>query len=485
MRLIDIPAILKDRRGSEINLIDKTIMGIELDSRNVQAGYLFVAIQGTNSDGHQFIDEAIQNGVIAVVGEMDLEKELPIPYFQVKDSRVALGQLAAFFYQYPSGKHKVIGVTGTNGKTTTSYLIRHILQSVGRTCSLIGTVSNIINNKTITSSNTTPDAIQLQRLLFESNDEFVIIEVSSHALNQSRTEGIRLDFALFTNLSHDHLDYHHNMNDYYYEKKKIFKLLKDEGESIINVDNEWGKLLARELDESIPQSLVGSDGEYLIGNIQMNGQTSFTVQHLGKNYKILLPLQGIHNINNAAMAFVTSLRIGLKPEQIRAALARFSGVPGRFESVFNEHGARFVVDYAHTKDAFEYCLQTAKYQKANNIYHIFGFRGGRDRSKREDMIRVSAKYSDLFILTMDDLNEESKEDMLEDLRAFHGSFPNGQVIPDRTLAIQTLWEIAEEGDWIFITGKGPERYKSHFQLGTDCDIDTLNYLKGSNDETHK
>ncbi|NRG48047.1 UDP-N-acetylmuramoyl-L-alanyl-D-glutamate--2,6-diaminopimelate ligase [Bacillus sp. CRN 9] len=473
MKLAEIFAILGNRSGG---ISDLSINGIQSDSRKVKPGDVFVAVNGNVVDGHQYIAEAIEQGAAAVIGQQSLSRRLAIPYIKVDNSREALGKLVSHFYHYPSKKHIMIGITGTNGKTTTSYLIKHIIEKTGRTCGLIGTVENVINEQSFSPSNTTPDAVLLQKLLHESRDEFIILEISSHALNQSRTEGLELDFALFTNLSHDHLDYHHNMENYFSEKKKIFQLLKTTGEAVINYDNEWGKVLSGELT-AIPFTLFGKDTEFEIKDIALKGQTSFTIHHNGEAFSIQLPLQGIHNVYNASMAFVTAYKMGIPPHNISAAFRSFSGVPGRFETFYNDKGARFVIDYAHTKDAFEYCLQTAKYQHAKNIYHIFGFRGGRDHTKRKEMVAASAKYSDGIILTLDDLNGEAKEDVITELKKHRASFPQSQVIPDRTIAIQTLWEAAREGDWVFITGKGPEEYKDDYQLGTSGDLDTLKFLK--------
>lgn len=479
MRLSRVIKCLKDSGEMDFFNRDPEITGLEMDSRSVGKGSLFVAIKGFQSDGHSFIEQAVQNGAAAVVGEKDLELE--IPYIRVKDSRVSLGMLASCFYDHPSRKHKIVGITGTNGKTTTSYILKHMLESAGRTCSLLGTVSYVINNEVYKPTNTTPDALQIQKLLKRSRDEFVVMEISSHALEQSRTEGLEIDYGLFTNLAHDHLDYHKDMDSYFNDKKKIFSLLKENGKAIVNLYNSWGKRMADELKNNTPTIMIGDGAKCSIEDVQLNRKSVFVIRINGERYKIHFPLPGFHNVYNAAMAFVTGHDLGLKPDAMIKALKTFPGVPGRFETLAHPTGAKFIVDYAHTKDAFEYCLETARQQGAERIIHIYGFRGGRDHSKRKEMIKVSSKYSDQFYLTVEDLNDETEEEMINELHRLNTQFGDGkgQVISDRTLAIQKAWEQAEKNDWIFITGKGPEVYKNCFALPAKSDLETLKLLQES------
>jgi UDP-N-acetylmuramoyl-L-alanyl-D-glutamate--2,6-diaminopimelate ligase len=464
---------------------DPEIAGIKMDSRKVIPGDIFVAITGYQMDGHQFIEEAIQKGAAAIIGENSLH--LSVPYIQVSDSRLALGRAASAFFQHPSRKHTVIGVTGTNGKTTVSYILRHILEYSGRTCSLLGTVSYMVNNEVYKPSNTTPDALQIQELLAKSNDEFVILEVSSHALKQFRVEGLELDFGLFTNLSHDHLDYHPTIEDYFKAKTLMYDYMKPEGEAIIGRLSEWGDELAKLLEQKgIPVHSIGYEDEFelKIKDIQLNGQTRFDIKLSGADYHIIFPFPGLHNVYNAAMAFLTAIKIGIEPEQVISALKCFPGVPGRFEMISHPSGATFIVDYAHTNDAIEYCLQAAKEHGAAKIKHIFGFRGGRDKSKREHMLKSSAAMSDEFILTLDDLNGVHREEMLNELMKLNDTLGEGKgrIIPDRTLAIQSAWENAEPGEWILITGKGPEEYQTPFELPVSSDREALLFLQQMNIE---
>ncbi|WP_226087228.1 UDP-N-acetylmuramoyl-L-alanyl-D-glutamate--2,6-diaminopimelate ligase [Mesobacillus sp. S13] len=480
MRLTKVLEALGGSVKKYKNDTDPFLTGIQMDSRKVKPGDLFVAIKGFQIDGHKFITQAMDNGARAVIGENELELE--VPYIQVFDSRQALGRAASEFYDHPSRNHTVIGVTGTNGKTTVSYILRHILESAGKSCSLLGTVSYIINNEVYKPSNTTPDALQIQELISKSKDEFVVLEVSSHALKQYRIEGLELDYGLFTNLSHDHLDYHPTIEDYFEAKTLMYNYMKKEGSAVVSRLGEWGDKLSSILNaKDIPVYSLGYDDSHdlKIEDIKLNGQTRFDIKMGGITYPLTFPSPGLHNVYNAALAFLTAVKIGISPDVITEALKSFPGVPGRFEMISHPEGATFIVDYAHTKDAIEYCLQAAQEHEAVKIKHIFGFRGERDETKREHMVKASAAMSDEFTLTFDDLNGISEEEMAKELQDLNVRFGKnkGKVITDRTMAIRNAWENAQSGEWILITGKGPEEYQSMYKLPTSTDKETLLYLK--------
>ena len=453
---------------------DIDIKGITNNSLEVEEGFLFIAIKGYQVDGHCYINQAIKAGARAIIGERKIDK-ISVPYFQVENSRLILADLAQRFYPNKSNK-TIIGITGTNGKTTTSFMLKHILESCGKTCSLFGSVYNYINGeKSAPSVNTTMDALQIHKEIARSNDEFVIMEVSSHALSQHRVKGINYDYALFTNLDHDHLDYHKDMDEYFSVKAQLFKQLKTDGAAIINTNNSWGMKLKEHLSESNSHiSSIGKKESDLYIQQGKAGDTHFVYKNKGV-YPVKLPIKGKHNIQNAALAFLTARNMGIPGEFIIEALKSFPGVPGGFEVINHPSGAQFIVDYAHTGDAFAQCLKTGREMGAKRIIHIFGFRGNRDGSKRQGMVETSSQHSDLCILTMDDLGTESFDVMVETL---HDLKPlnKGKVIPDRTSAIEYAWKIARDGDWIFITGKGDEIYKGTYLLPTKTDIDTLTYL---------
>ncbi|MBD7938133.1 UDP-N-acetylmuramoyl-L-alanyl-D-glutamate--2,6-diaminopimelate ligase [Cytobacillus sp. Sa5YUA1] len=472
MKLFDVFHLLQ----TDLKEMDHEIevSGLTSDSRKVKQGYLFIAIAGFENDGHKYIEEAIKNGAIAVIGEKRLL--LSVPYIQVRNSRKTLGKLASIFYSHPSKKHRLIGITGTNGKTTTAYLIHHLLKEAGFSCGMIGTVENKINNHTKKAKNTTPDAVEIQSLLDESMDDFIILEISSHALHQHRTEGLQLDIAVFTNLTHDHMDYHHTIEEYYNEKKKIFSLLKEEGVGLVNIEDTWGEKIAREQVHHKIKT-IGTAGDYDLQLTVKDARYQLKLTSVERESIVAeSPLPGKHNLYNTAIAIAACLEAGISKEVITQGLKNFRGVPGRWEKFHNRKGAVFIIDYAHTEDALRYLLQTAKENSAKKIYMVFGFRGKRDKSKRVKMVKVASTYCQQFILTSDDINGESKSVVEEELYHLIPPYNNGEVMMDRTLAIKTMWEKGGSGDWVFIIGKGSENYQDIFHLQTKNDIETIHYL---------
>ncbi|RFU66550.1 UDP-N-acetylmuramoyl-L-alanyl-D-glutamate--2,6-diaminopimelate ligase [Peribacillus glennii] len=484
MKLSQLIAAIKEIAVQIPSIPEIHATGIETNSQKMQEGYIFVAIPGFVHDGHDFIGHAIQRGAAAIVGEKN--ENLSVPYIRVTDSRAAAAKLAGAFYENPAKKHKLIGITGTNGKTTISYMLRHILAEAGLSCSLLGTVAYIINGENKKSSHTTPDAIQLQKLLAESEDEYIIMEVSSHSLDQSRVEGIEFDLGIFTNLCHDHLDYHHTMENYFQIKASLFlKHLKRDGRAVINQLDEWGVRLTNLLHmEQKKIFTVGksSHNNMRIGRMNTSEKSIITLNEDGKKHIVHLSFPGLHNGYNAALAFAAAKLIGIPEEKIIRALERFDGVPGRFEMYAHPAGATFVIDYAHTQDAVEYCLNTARHFGAKHISHIYGFRGGRDPSKRKHIVEASAGMSDSFILTFDDLNGVNGDSMATELEQLAIQYGNGKgkVVSDRTVAISEAWENAQAGDWVFITGKGPELYKEMFSFPAHSDREMIETLLQDN-----
>ncbi|WP_088007018.1 UDP-N-acetylmuramoyl-L-alanyl-D-glutamate--2,6-diaminopimelate ligase [Indiicoccus explosivorum] len=456
------------------------ITGITDNSKLADSGSLFVAVKGFCDDGHEYIRSAIQHGAAAIVGEQP-QPSLPVPYIQVPDSRKALGQIAGNFYGNPSGRKKVIGVTGTNGKTTTSFLLKHIFEQNGYTCSLVGTLHIEVNGEILPSGNTTPNALVLHKLLAESRDEVVIMEVSSHGLVQHRLEGIQFDCCLFMNLHRDHLDYHGTMEAYFKSKSMLFDKLKKDGTAVVNTDDYWGEKLAENLAGRVDRLVtIGSNGSNDLHILGFRKGDCLLIEEDGGQAELCSPMKGMHNFYNTALAYAAAKSQGIPAARILDVLPDFKGVSGRFEVTALPNGATAVIDYAHTADALHYCLTTAKAQGAGRLIHVFGFRGNRDEGKRADMLEVSAKISDLYILTSDDLNSETAEDMLKSLEVLNNEFGNekGMIIPDRSLAIQRALEISNAGDWIVITGKGHESYKQRFQLGTNSDRETVRSISG-------
>jgi len=462
--------------GIHISREDESIdiKGLAFNSSKVEQNYLFVAIRGTHTDGHTFIEDAIKNGASIVIGEEDLSS-IAVPYIRVSNSRKTLGLLASRFYENPTQHKIMIGITGTNGKTTTSYMLKHILESAGISCALFGSVSTIINGIENESTHTTVDAVTLNHLLAMCNDRVVIMEVSSHGLVQSRIEGLQFDYCIFTNLEHEHLDYHENMESYFLAKQSLFNYLKPNGTAIINSNSSWGERLCTYVS-SLEKQVIrinGSKPTYIV-----NDEELIVHQDPIQSYSLNSRMKGKHNLENASLAFSTAISLQLDPLNIERSLENFNGVPGRFELFPHPGGATCIVDYAHTGNAFSHILETASLYNPKRIIHIFGFRGNRDIQKRKTMVQISLKKCHICILTFDDLNGIPSEQMIQDL---HTLDPMNRciIIPDRTLAIQYAWEIAQNNDLIVITGKGIENYQQNFSLPTSSDIQTLNYLNDS------
>jgi UDP-N-acetylmuramoyl-L-alanyl-D-glutamate--2,6-diaminopimelate ligase len=456
---------------------DCDIQHIVFHSKQVQKGDLFVAVSGMRTDGHEYINDAILAGACAIIGEQAMGT-LSVPYFKVSNTRLALAKLAAELYGHPYMKHTMIGITGTNGKTTTAHMIRHILEVAEQSCSLFGTVERYMNGKSSPSTMTTYDAVQLQQWLHQSKDNNLIMEVSSHGLAQHRVDGMKFDFALFTNLSHEHLDYHKTLDQYFIAKQRLFSLLKTGGEAIVNINSHWGrKLVDRLHQDGISVKTFGrSKGETLeLLSVENKLQPVFHVRENGNIQTLKLQFPGMHNVWNAMAAVLLARRKDISFSVISEALASFPGVPGRLENYHHPNGALFVVDYAHTPDGLLQCLKAMNVYKPKRLVHIFGFRGDRDESKWEVMLRVSKRYCDQTILTLDDLNTIEYDSMLRRYNLLRGITTT--VIADRTLALAHVWEQASHGDCIVVTGKGREAYQSSFELPANSDSETILLLQ--------
>lgn len=448
------------------------VKGIAFNSSKVKRGFLFIAISGNHSDGHRFINEAKKNGAIAIIGEQVLES-LDVPYFHVPNSRKALALLAKTFYGNPTNNKIIIGITGTNGKTTTSYMLKHILETQRISCSLFGSISTIINGIENPSSHTTLDALTYHQLLSKSYDQVVIMEVSSHGLIQHRVEGIKFDYCIFTNLEHEHLDYHRDMDSYFIAKQSLFTHMKSNGIAIVHSSSEWGERLCTFVN-SIEKQLIKING--INPTYTINDEEIFRNPIVGTEGHLLRTcMNGKHNIENAALAYSAAVSLELSPQKVVDALKDFNGIPGRYELIPHPTGATSIVDYAHTENAFYHILETVKSHEPRKIIHVFGFRGNRDVQKRKKMLNLSLKYCDHCILTFDDLNGVSSAQMIEDLESF-GHHEKCVIIPDRTEAIKYAWEMAKNRDWVVITGKGNELYQQRYSIPTFSDSQTLQYL---------
>lgn len=457
----------------------QTVKGITDNSNEVKPGSIFIAIKGYKEDGSIYIQQAISNGAILIIGENELTN-LTVPYLKVKNARKTIGQVAKKFYKDPSKDKIMIGVTGTNGKTTISFFIKHLLEHQGYSVSSIGTIYNEINGEKIKTINTTPNAITINRLLTTSTDQVVVMEVSSQGLEQDRLEGIQFDYALFNNLQHDHLDYHHTMEEYFECKALLFQKLKPAGTAIINNDDSWGKKLIERL--TAEEKKVVTVGEEPNNEVQILTKelNHVLVNYKNNEYKLRTPLPGVHNLHNLTMSIGVAHELGVPYEQVTPYMSDFSGITGRFEIFRLANEVTVVVDYAHTPDALETSINTAISNGAKRIITVFGFAGNRDKSKRKAMLENVCRLSTYAFLTVTELFGLTIDSLYADYVAIRKDCQveeTTSIIMDRTLAIQQAVDEAQPGDWVLLLGKGHEQYKENYALHTKSDQETVHYLQ--------
>ena len=393
------------------------ITGISESSLQVTNGHLFVAISGYATDGEAYIGNDIERGASLIVTESDLTARANVPFIQVDNARESLALLASAFYHNPSQDKLVIGITGTNGKTTTVLFLQHLLKKAGFEVAYFGTVYNEVNGQRYESELTTPSATEIQASLARSNDDVVVIETSSQGLHQYRMAGMQFDYALFTNLQHDHLDYHKTMEAYYQAKKSLFSLMKPDGKAVINSYTMWGNRLAKELEANGKQVLTVDTKKgatsYVLDKTTDTAVVAFNGQG-GQIEEIEAPLSGVYNQENLILATTVMVDLGLDAGNTNEEIADFAGIAGRLEYYPLADGNEMVVDYAHTPDAIEALLKTLNDQYPDHdITHIFGFRGQRDSKKFPQMVSASQMGADLTILTTDDLNGVPKQVMAD------------------------------------------------------------------------
>lgn len=441
------------------------IDGVACDSRQIRPGYLFAAVSGNQQDGWKYVDEAINRGAVAVVSEHAENLRRNITQVQVRDSRLAAATVASTFYGNPSARLHVTGITGTNGKTTTSYMIRDIMRADGRNPGLIGTIEYAIGARSIPATRTTPDAMHLQSLLAQmagAGCQSAVMEVSSHSLAQKRVHGVEFDVAVFTNLTRDHLDYHGTMEGYFEAKLELFKRLdgqSKQGVAVINVDDPWGNRLAGMdwLRAHVLTCGFGREAMVRAGNVEMSaGGSEFSVWTTWGEVRIRTPLPGRHNVYNAVQAVAACGAAGVELDLMADALRRLSQVPGRLERV---GGRNVFVDYAHTDDALENALRTLREITGRRLIVVFGCGGNRDRTKRPAMGAVAAKLADFTILTSDNPRKETPISIIEDILKGYGRKDNVEVIEDRSEAIRKALSMARKDDTVLVAGKGHETYQ--------------------------
>ena len=447
-----------------IGSTEKEIQGIEFDSRKVVEGFAFVAQRGVHVDGHQFIPAVIQKGVSVVFCEDILvNPESDVTFVKVSDSNEILGELAAAFYNYPSKKLKVVGVTGTNGKTSIATLLYKMFLQLGYKTGLISTISYRINEKEETASHTTPDALKIQKMLGAMVDEgceFCFMEVSSHAIHQKRIAGIEFKGGIFTNITHDHLDYHKTFAEYIKAKKTFFDRLQNSAFAITNIDDKNGQVMVQNTKAQKVTFSTRSMADYRCKVLESH----FDGMLLNlDNNEIWTRFVGKFNASNLLAVYVTAIQLGQKKEEVLTIISNLESVHGRFETVRSNDGKFAIVDYAHTPDALKNVLAAITEIRTKNeqVITVVGAGGDRDKTKRPEMANEAVLASDKVILTSDNPRSENPAKIINDMEAGVGpAFKNKVLsIENRREAIRTAVMLAQPGDIILIAGKGHENYQ--------------------------
>ncbi len=444
--------------------LDRDVKNIVYDSRRAEVGSLFVALRGTKTDGHKYVKSAISNGAIGVVAEEEMPFE-KIPVIKVPDTRVALARLAEKFYGYPAKKLKIIGITGTNGKTTTAHMVSSILEEYGIPTGVMGTLYIKIGDEKYKANMTTPESLDIQRYLskmVEKGIQAVVMEVSSHALHFNRVMGLSFDGAIFTNLSQDHLDFHKDMEEYFLAKRKLFYMIKEGGFALLNADDLRTPQIIKVLVD-VPYKTYGI---YRMCDIRAKNieksiyGTSFVAESSRWDIPIKMKLVGEFNIYNALASVGVGLFMDIPPAIISSGIAKLKGVRGRFELI--EEGQNFgvVVDYAHTPDGLRKVLKAAKELTQRRLITVFGCGGDRDRKKRPIMGEIAAEYSDVVVITSDNPRTEDPKSIIAEIQVGVAKKRGDYLVfVDRREAIFEAIGMAEEGDLVVIAGKGHEDYQ--------------------------
>src|SRR5213596_3731234 len=451
-----------------IGTLDRTVENIAYDSRRVQKNGLFVAMRGESRDGHEFIGQAIEKGASVIVTERE-EKHSRATCLVVENARNALADLSATFYGLPAQRLKLAAVTGTNGKTTITFLIKHICEKAGLRCGLIGTVRYEIGERVLPAIRTTPESLDLQELLAQivnAGCSAAATEVSSHALAQDRTRGLEWNVAVFTNLTQDHLDFHETMQSYFESKMKLFTGLgsqkkKRKPVAIVNVDDRYGEQLLDKIDKRVAVITygMGMRADFRASNYRVESSgTSYQLDARGKSYLVRLPLIGRFNVTNSVAALAAAEVLGINLRTAVLSLGKAPQVPGRLELVPAKRQFQVFVDYAHTPDALGNVLRTLRELEPHRLITVFGCGGDRDRQKRPMMGDIVDQYTDYAIITSDNPRTEDPDAIIAEIeKGFRSS--RYEKIVDRTEAIGRAVALAQPRDMVLIAGKGHENYQ--------------------------
>jgi UDP-N-acetylmuramoyl-L-alanyl-D-glutamate--2,6-diaminopimelate ligase len=443
------------------------VTGLAYDSRGVRPGTLFFCVAGYERDGHDFAASAVADGAAALVVERPLG--LDVPEVLVESTRAVMGPLAACFYGQPTDELRVLGVTGTNGKTTTAHLIRELLQAGGERCGLLGTVESVIGGERRPATRTTPEAIDLQadfRAMLDGGERCCAMEVSSHALALGRTDAVRFAGAVFTNLTQDHLDFHETMEDYFQAKRLLFlpaSAQAEPGVALVNIDDPYGRRLAADLSDVVTFA-IDSEADYRAHEVRVElAGSRFELRTPAGERSLSLPLPGRFNVSNALASLAATHQLGIDLDTLVTALERGIRVPGRVESVDEGQGFAVLVDYAHTPDSLQNVLSTAHEVGRGRVICVFGAGGDRDRGKRPLMGEIGARLADVLLVTSDNPRSEDPEAIIAEIMGGASKAPRPPGAPpvaaevDRRAAIERAVALAEQGDVLVIAGKGHEQ----------------------------
>lgn len=435
---------------------------ISYDSRIKTKNGLFICIVGYTVDGHNYISSAIENGAKAIVVERDLELEIPeeLTIIKVKDTRASMAIIAANFYSHPSKDLELVGITGTNGKTTTAHLIAGILESVNQKIGIIGTIENRIGDQVVKAERTTPESLDLQRILSRMKEEHVshtIMEVSSHALALDRVKELGYKIGVFTNLSLDHLDFHETLENYLEAKTRLFTM-SDIG--LVNIDDPYAQSML-DIKGHKPYTFgIDQEADFRGQHVTITAQgVNFDLVMEDGSYPVFMPIPGKFSVYNALAAIGATYLMGISIEDIIAALAQVPGVPGRVQSIPTSKGFSIIVDYAHTPDGLENILKTVQEFAQSKVITVFGCGGDRDKTKRPIMGQIASENSDYTIVTSDNPRSEDPERILRDIEVGIKTGSKYEILVDREEGIKRAVEMASKGDVIVIAGKGHEDYQ--------------------------
>ncbi len=441
---------------------DREISGVAYDSRCVQPGWLFVCIKGFQTDGHQYIPNAVAQGAAAVLVEEDGADVCGAVKIQTQDARKALAIIGANWYGHPAKSLEIIGVTGTNGKTTVTSLMKQILEFDGKTVGLIGTNGNMIGDEFLPSERTTPESFELQGLFRRMADrgvQYVVMEVSSHSLALSRVHGIPFALGVFTNLTQDHLDFHQTMENYLAAKKQLFTMCR---EAVINLDDPAGEEIAGEAACRTVTYSIEKESDYRAENIRISarGVLFDLVSKSGSTYAVRLGIPGRFSAYNAMAAAVACLSLGIPAEKVFDALVVAKGVKGRAETLYTNTDYTVMIDYAHTPDGLENIIQTVREFVQGRIITLFGCGGDRDATKRPVMGEIAGRLSDYCIITSDNPRTEDPMEIIRQIESgIRKTNCNYKTIENRREAIRYALTTAQKGDCIILAGKGHETYQ--------------------------